>query len=95
MSKQGVEPLIRHGHKWLTENGINASPSKVSKLARSYLQHRPPVDFLHYLAANVTGISEHRRRELILLANVMQTHAAPSTNRGTKSYRHINAARPL
>lgn len=95
MSRRDVEPLLREAHAFLAAGGVAAGPSKVSRLCRDFLRANPPCSLPAYLVRNLAGISEARRQELIALANQMQTHAAPSTNRGTGSHRHISVSRPL
>lgn len=45
--------------------------------------------------ARLEFVVEERRQELLALARLMTTHAAPTTNRGRRSHRGVPGTEPL
>ena len=90
-----VEALLRQAHSFLGAAGIESPPSKITRIARDFIRMAPPVDFLEYLVLGIAPRDEARRRELLRIAGEMQKTAAPSVNRGVKSYHHINTGSAL
>lgn len=59
-----TEQAIRTAHELLTAAGVTLSPSKVSKLCRSYVTAAPHMPFRVYLANNLR--SEPLARRLLI-----------------------------
>jgi hypothetical protein len=101
MSKEGeVEELIRVAHRILTEVGVSCSPSKVSRIVRSYRRQveRNGFPFLSYLANAITANRMQRdalltnaewQKEIELL--MRPGNYAGSNHRGTGSIRHTHS----